>query len=107
MTTTHLTSDGEHLEISHKPAGYDAPARIRIESLDRNGTPNWGMTLTITDAGELADILEDYAKDAFSAKIKADIAAKDEAHLDPANKPASDPFAGIVDTKANDPWDAS
>jgi hypothetical protein len=25
----------------------------------------------------------------------------------PDSKPASDPFAGIVDVKTNDPWDAS
>ncbi len=111
MTTTTRTADGDHLEISYRPGSYTTQPAIRIESLDRNGTPNWGLTLTTEDASELADILADYAKDAFAAGIKGDAdareAAKDEAHLDPANKPASDPFAGIVDVKTNDPWDAS
>ena len=107
MTTTTRTADGDHLEISK--AGFGT---IRIESLDRNGTPNWGLTLTAADATEIANILDTFAADLTAGQQhtgaeNAAAADKDEAHLDPANKPASDPFAGIVDTKTNDAWDAS
>ena len=101
MTTTTRTADGDHLEISK--AGFGT---IRIESLDRNGTPNWGLTLTAADATEIANILDTFAAD-LTAGQQHTGAENAEAHLDPANKPASDPFAGIVDTKTNDGWDAS
>lgn len=114
MTTTR-TADGERLEISK--AGFGA---IRIESLDRNGTPNWGLTLTAADATEIADILATFAADithasdryygalaaaaADDAAVDAIFAAKDRAE---ARDQAGDPFAGITDVPTNDPWDAS
>jgi hypothetical protein len=104
MTTTTRTADGEHLEISK--AGFGS---IRIESLDRNGTPNWGLTLTAADAHEIADILTDFATDITEAATQANLAAKAEGqqHTGAENAAAADPFAGIVDTKHNDGWDAS
>ena len=89
MTTITDTHDGDNLEISIEKAGT-AGTIIRIESLDRNGTPNWGLTLSADDALQLADILEDAAATAAAADDKA-----------------ADPFAGIVDVKHNDGWDAS
>ncbi len=121
MTTTTRTADGERLEISK--AGFGA---IRIESLDRNGTPNWGLTLTAADATEIADILGAFAADLNetarrNAAAKADDAAVDaiirakagEAHRDAEgqrhtgaeNAAAADPFAGL-DIPTNDGWDA-
>ena len=110
MTTTTRTADGDHLEISK--AGFGT---IRIESLDRNGTPNWGLTLTAADATEIADILGTFAADLTEGQRHTgaeNAAAADDAgnvpglgdplNVDPMR---TDPFAGL-DTPTNDGWDA-
>ncbi len=106
MTTTTRTADGDHLEISK--AGFGA---IRIESLDRNGTPNWGLTLTAADATEIANILETFAADLTETATLAAAKAEETRLLAQVNKPGrgptADPFDGITDVKTNDPWDAS
>ncbi len=106
MTTTTRTADGDHLEISK--AGFGA---IRIESLGRNGTPNWGLTLTAADATEIADILGAFAADLNETARRTVAAKAEETRLlarvnKPGRGPTADPFAGL-DTPTNDPWDAS